>query len=156
MIDSVQFALGDVQDSHARLQIQRPETKLRDPATGTIVGTAATDVPDLIILTGSLPESAGVKKNATLYARYRRGPPFKGEPPFVWTVNGEKAELRLVSASGPSLQADTYNQPVTLEIHDFETDQVTPVEWNWADWQLDIPARGRSIAAEYEAYAAGE
>jgi hypothetical protein len=52
-----------------------------------------------------------------------------GEPAFVWTVNGEKGELHLVSPAGPSLQANTYAEPVVIEVRDFETDEVTVVEW---------------------------
>jgi hypothetical protein len=88
--------------------------------------------------------------------RYHRGQPFKGEPAFVWTVNGEKGELHLVSPAGPSLQANTYAEPVAIEVRDFETDEVTVVEWQWADWQLEIPVGERSNAALYEAVAEGD
>ncbi len=158
VIDSVQFILGDVQDdgAQARFQLQRPEIKLRDPNSGEIVGTVRTDVPDLFLLTGSLPASALVKQGATLHARFRKGPPFKGEPAFVWTISGEEGELRLVSPAGPALQANSYSSPVTIEVHDFATDQLVPVAWEWSAWQLEIPLAGRSIAALYEAFAAGD
>ncbi len=74
--------------------------------------------------------------------RYRKGPPFKGEPAFVWTVSGEKGELRLVSPAGAALQANVYGDaPVTIDVHDFDTDEVVPVEWEWAAWQLGDPGR---------------
>jgi len=156
VIDSVLSVLGEVQKPHTNLQIQRPETKIREPSTGEIIGTATSNVPDLIILTGSLLESEFFVRNATLLVRYRRGQPFQGEPAFVWTINGEKAELRLVAPSGTSLQADAYAEPVTLHIHDFATDKITTVEWNWPEWQQELPIRARSIAALYEAFANGD
>lgn len=158
VIDSIQFVLGDVQDSYARLQIQYPELKLRDPSSGQITGTINTDVPDLIFVAGTLPESSFVKKGATLSGRFRKGSAFKGAPAFVWTVNGEKGEVRLVSPLGPSLQAGGYdpNHPVTIEVHDFEKDEVVPIEWQWPDYQAELPVPARGIAALYEAFAAGE
>ena len=50
---------------------------------------------------------------------------------------------------GPSLQANAYAEHVAIEVHDFETDEMTVVEWQWANW-------GRSTAALYEAVAEGD
>ncbi|KAH8879171.1 NAD(P)-binding protein [Thozetella sp. PMI_491] len=155
IMDSIQFILGEVQESQVRFQLLRPDMKLRDPVTGDI-STKKSDVPDLIILTGILPESATVNPGATLVVRYRTSAPFKGDPGFIWTVYGEKGELRLVSPAGPGLQANVYFEPVTIEVHDFETSEVKPIAWDWADYQQEYDLHGRSTVSLYEAYAAGD
>ena len=141
---------------NGKLQIQRPEILVKDSSSGDIVETLTSNVPDLIIATGSLTGSSFVAEGATFLARFRRGQPFKGEPAYVWTVNGEKGELRLVAPGGPSLQAGGYNAPVTIEVHDFATDEVTPIEWEWPEWELEFQVPARSIAALYEAFAEGD
>lgn len=73
----------------------------------------------------------------------------------MWTVNGEKGEIRLVSPGGPSLQAGSYTPPVTIEVHDFESDEVEVVDWSWESWQEELPIMARNIAALYERFAAG-
>lgn len=151
----VQSILGDVRNPHTQFQNQRPELKRVDLSTGEIVGTIQSDVPDLVILTASMTESATVRDGATLLVRYRKGAPFKGEPAFVWNINCEKGELRLVSPGGPALQTNVYSKPVTIDVHDFATDEVKPIAWNWSDYQLQLPEDARATAAWYEAYAAG-
>lgn len=86
------------------------------------------DVPDLVIATGALSASPIVQEGATLYFRLRRGQPFPGEDPLVWTISGEKGEIRLSSPGGTALQAAAYNKPVTIEVHDHDTDEVQDIE----------------------------
>lgn len=155
MIDAVQSTVGDVRNPHTQFQNQRSELKRVDLSTGEIVGTIQSDVPDLVVLIASLAESTTVRDGATLLVRYRKGSSFKGEPAFVWSINCEKGEVRLVSPGGPALQLNVYSEPVTIDVHDFATDEVTPIEWNWADYQLQLPEDARTTAAWYEAYAAG-
>ncbi|KAF3057613.1 Galactose/lactose metabolism regulatory protein GAL80 [Trichoderma lentiforme] len=155
LIDVMQSILGEVHDIHTHFQIQRPELKRVDLSTGEVVGTAQTDVPDLVILVGSLKESAIVRDSATLLVRYRKGVPFKDETAFIWTINCEEGELRVISPGGPAFQLNVYSEPVTIEVHDCATDEVNPIEWKWSDYQLAIPEDARATAALYEAYAAG-
>lgn len=126
-----------------------------DLSTGEIVGTIQSDVPDLAVLIASMAESATVRDGATVLVRYRKGPSFKGEPAFVWSINCEKGEVRLVSPGGPALQLNVYSEPVTIDVHDFATDEMKSLEWNWPDYQLELPEDARTTAAWYEAYAAG-
>lgn len=142
-----------MQDLHTRLQLQRPQIKIREPATSAIVDTITSNVPDLIYATGTLPASETVEAGASFLFRFRRGQPFKDEPALVWTINGVEGEIRLVSPSGTSLQANGYLKPVTIEVHDFATDQVETVTWEWEPWQDELPIPARSIAALYEAFA---
>ena len=45
---------------------------------------------------------------------------------------------------------------MTIEVHDFETDEVTSEEWKWGSWQEELPLVARSIAVLYELFAAGD
>lgn len=154
MFDYVQSVIGETVDAHSHLQLQRPEMRLRDPTTNTIVKTVTSDVPDLITVTGSLGGSAVAQHGASLLVRFRRGQQFKGEPALTWHINCEKGEIRLTAPSGTSLHANSYTDPVTIEIHDFATDEVHGVQWEWPEWEgeSDLPIVGRSVAKLYEAF----
>ena len=156
MFDQVQHVLGELVDIQPHLQLQRPQVKLRDPATGEIVETVKSDVPDLIIATGSLHASETTQEGASVLLRFRRCQPFKGEPALVWTINGEKGEIRVVAQGGSTLHASAYSQPVTIEVHNFETDEVESVPWEWQDWQNGLPDVARSVGAVYEKFAEGD
>ncbi|KAK0640671.1 hypothetical protein B0T16DRAFT_418283 [Cercophora newfieldiana] len=162
VLDTVQSVVGDVEKDpetgkavHGHFQLQRPQVKIRD-ADGTITETVTSDVPDLILVAGTLPESPRTQKGATLHYRFRRGQPFPGEPILSWSINGEKGEIRVVSPGGAFLNIGVENPPITAELYDFETDKVTPLEWEWADWQKDLPMPARNIGGLYEAFAAAQ
>ncbi|KAK2607529.1 hypothetical protein N8I77_006195 [Diaporthe amygdali] len=154
MFDYVQSVIGEAADVHSHLQLQRPEMKLRDPATNTIVKTVTSDVPDLITVTASMSGSAVAQKGASLLVRFRRGQQFKGEPALTWHINCEKGEIRLTAPSGTSLHANSYSEPVTIEVHDFQTDEIRNVQWEWPEWEeeLDLPIVGRSVAKLYDLF----
>lgn len=99
-----------------------------------------------------------MQKDAAVSIRFRRGQPFPGEPPLLITIAGEKGEIRLRGYGGTALNASAYDEPVIIEVHDFETDKVEEVEWKWHAWQEEneIPIIGRSIAAVYDRFASGE
>ncbi|MCJ1390860.1 hypothetical protein MMC18_003721 [Xylographa bjoerkii] len=156
VMDSVQFVIGDFTDIQSTLQIQRPDVQIQNPATKAIIETVKSDVPDLVIVTGTLKESRISQEGATLLIRFRRGQPFPGEPPLVWTINGEKGEIRLLSPGGTALQATANTKPVVLEVHDFETDSIQQVEWDWADWQKELPMAAMNVGGLYEAFADGD
>ncbi|KAI1080121.1 hypothetical protein F5B20DRAFT_114877 [Whalleya microplaca] len=154
--DTVQSVLGELQNEQSRLQLQRPLVKIRDPSKGdAIVETVKSDVPDLIIVTGSLPKSEHVVENATLLARYRRGQPFKGGPSYTWTIYGEKAEIRLTVIDGLGIHGSSKGDPITVELHNYETEKVERVDWE-SDERSELPGRARNIGALYEAYASNE
>lgn len=127
--------------------------KLLDKS-GKKAGTVTSDVPDLVIVNGTLSDANIAQDGATLNIRFRRGQPFKGEPGFTWHINCEKGEVRLVSPTGSSLHASAYSEPVTLEVHDHATDKVRDVDWRWPEWQEenDLPLGSRSVARLYEAF----
>ncbi|KAJ7157093.1 hypothetical protein C8R46DRAFT_909741 [Mycena filopes] len=156
--DLVQSVVGEVTSLKSHLHIQHPSVALRDSATGKIVKTVQSDVPDLILVTGTLPDSPLVQAGgAPLSARFRRGPPFKGEPAVRWTIAGEKGEIRLVSPGTAYLSLGTNEgePPIVIEVHDHATDSVSKVDWAWADWQEELPMRARNIGALYEVFADG-
>lgn len=138
------------------IQIQRPNVPIENRQTKEIIETVKSDVPDLVIATGTLPASSIAQEGATVYFRLRRGQPFLGEDPLVWTINGEKGEIRLSSPGGTALQATAYNKPVTIEVHVHETDDVQKIEWDWTEWQKNISIIGRNTGALYENYFNGD
>ncbi|KAK7981976.1 oxidoreductase family protein [Apiospora saccharicola] len=153
LFDYVQFVLGDVHDMQSRLQLQRPDVKIKDPASGAILGALKSNVPDLIHMTGTLPESDYVTNDATLHIRYRRGQPFKGEPPMVWAINGENGEIRFIARGGPTVNVTSKENAPVIEVHDFTTDEVEQINYNHGP-RLDIELPARNVGSVYEAFAA--
>lgn len=156
VLDAVQFAIGEFKDIKSALQIQRPNVPIEKRQTKEIIATVKSDVPDIVIATGTLHASPIAQEGATLYFRLRRGQPFLGEDPLVWTINGEKGEIRLSSPGGTALQATAYNKPVTIEVHVHHTGDVQKIEWDWTEWQKEISVIGRNTGALYENYFNGE
>ncbi|KAL8377440.1 hypothetical protein RB595_008223 [Gaeumannomyces hyphopodioides] len=168
LFDQVNSVLGHMENPQAQLQIQRPQVKILDTAdrTGQAVGTATTNVPDLIVVTGRVaPGPSGVDVDAggaTVLHRFRLGAPFPGEVPLRWTVGGERGEVRLTARAGTTLHAFAYDtadpagrEGVSIEVHDFATDSVEQVDWAWAGWQEELPLLARSVAELYERFADG-
>ncbi|KAJ1560163.1 hypothetical protein HK405_008005, partial [Cladochytrium tenue] len=155
LFDTVQSIVGDISDLHGHLQLQRPDVKLLDRATGAIVGTQRSNVPDLIVAAGSIPESPTTQKDASALLRFRVGAPWPEDPPLVLTIHGEKGELRLTSHAGSSLGV-AYQKPVVIDLHNFATDTVERIEWGWEAWQEELPFAARNIGLVYEAFAKGE
>ncbi|KAM3450637.1 hypothetical protein MY3296_005908 [Beauveria thailandica] len=152
--DGLQYVLGDLQHGTAQFQLQRPDMKLVEP-TGKVVGTIRSNVPDLILVHGTLDGTETTQQGATVSLRFRAGEPFKGDAAFVWTINGEKGEIRLTSVHGPTFHTAADNKTVTLEVHDFESDQVQTIEWDWSGWEAELPMVARSIGTLYDRYASG-
>ena len=153
VFDWVQNVLGDVHDIQSRLQIQRPKIKVLDSYIGRSVDTVESDVPDLIYVTGTLPGSEHILKDATFHMRYRRAQAFLGEPALVWTILGEKGEIRLTAAFDSMLQISQLGD-VTIEIDDYEKREIERVDFKW-DKFPELPHLSRSYAPIYEAYATG-
>jgi hypothetical protein len=149
----VQATLGELASVKGDFHLQRPEVRLQD-AKGNTVKTVRSNVPDLISVSGKWNESDIAQDNATLHYRFRRGQPFPGEPALEWTINGEKGEIRIISPQTTFLQVGDPSAPRTIEIHDFETNAVDKVEWDWEAWQKDLPYQARSIGTLYEEFAA--
>jgi predicted dehydrogenase len=153
MIDYVHEVLGNWNDFHAVGQIQRPLLNVLGE-NGQLAGTVHSNVPDYVSVHGSLRgDKAVTVPGATLVATFRLGPQFKGEPGFIWTINGERGELKL-TAPGPYLQAGySFDGPIIIAHHDYATDEVKELDWEWPEWQKEMGLRARSTAELYERYA---
>ncbi|KAJ7085885.1 hypothetical protein C8R44DRAFT_821312 [Mycena epipterygia] len=149
--DQIQFVHGDATAIKSRLHLQFPDVKVRDPETNTIVKTVKSDVPDLIIVTSPLQESAVAQKDATLLVRFRRGQPSFDEPALAWSIIGEKGEIRLTSPGSTQL-AFAHTESIRLEVKDFASNKVEQIGWEWEAWQEDLPLPARSVGALYEAF----
>jgi hypothetical protein len=70
---------------------------------------------------------------------FRNGRPFSGTPAFTRTINGEKGEIIIISAHGPYIHSASYDAPITIEVHDHFSDKAENIEWDWKDWQKELP-----------------
>ncbi|ERS98899.1 hypothetical protein HMPREF1624_04091 [Sporothrix schenckii ATCC 58251] len=174
-IDPIQFVLGELSATNTKTvsQLQRPQIELQKPGAKegewVVAKTVTSNVPDLVTVVGTLDKKDGKGAEtdnfsdgtATLLVRLARGEPFPGEPAYIWSIVGDKAELRLVSANNLAIQALGDNKSesplaVKLSLYDYATGEVTDVPWQWQDWQNALePLPARSIGALYEAYADG-
>ncbi|AEO55729.1 hypothetical protein MYCTH_2299852 [Thermothelomyces thermophilus ATCC 42464] len=152
IFEMVLAVLGELASAKGDFHLQRPEVKLLDGA-GNAVGTAQSTVPDLILVSGKWNESHITQPNATLHYRFRRGQPFPGDPVLSWTIAGEKGEIKVTSPKHTFIHAGEESVPSFFEVHDYETNTVDKVEWQWADWQQELPFQARGIGALYEAFA---
>ncbi|KAI7786766.1 hypothetical protein LA080_002236 [Diaporthe eres] len=156
VIDYIHDVLGEWEGGAAAstMQVQRPLVKILG-ADGTPARTVRSDVPDFLAVNGRLaPGKKNVVDGASLAVTFRLGPPFKGQPAFVWSINGEKGEILLTSPSGPYIfSGDSYREPVQVQVHDHETDEVVDVEAGWKDWQEELPLRARATGEIYERFA---
>lgn len=141
MIDFVVLVLGELSFFRSQLSIQRSQVPIID-SNGAVLETVTTDVADHIMLQGILTSSA------PLSVTFRRGPPFKGTPGFIWSIHGEKGEIR-ISAPGPALQASDDEADVT--VHNFDQEELEVIEWD--QHFKDLPRSARNVAAMYEAFA---
>ncbi|KAL9109635.1 MAG: hypothetical protein Q9227_005672 [Pyrenula ochraceoflavens] len=157
MIDFVHEVLGEWGEGEwdGRMQVQRRVVGLVGKE-GEREREVESDVPDLVSVHGRLAgrEGLDMAPDATLSVIFRTGPPFKGSPAFVWTIAGEKGEVRLTSPAGPYIfSGDAYWEEPWIDVHDYGTDEVVRVEWDWAEWQKELPIRARIVAEVYERYA---
>lgn len=136
--------------------IQRPEVAILD-ANGAPVRTVQSDVPDFLAVHGHMVDARGrgrIVPGAPLAVTMRNGPPFKGQPAFVWTINAEKGEIQLVSESGPYIFSGmSYEVRPRILVHDHATDEVAEVEWKWEDWQTAFGLKARATGEVYERFA---
>ncbi|KAI1347826.1 oxidoreductase family protein [Xylaria sp. FL0043] len=152
-IDWVHEVLGEFASFQSRMQIQRPLLKLRDQNGVTTDREIRSDVPDLVAVHGKLAKGkADIVDNATLSFTFRSGQQFKDTPGFIWTINGEKGEI-MVTANGAYIHSDSYKDPIDIKLHDHATDEVVPIDWDWQEWQKELPRRSRIVAELYERFA---
>ena len=132
-------------------QLQRPDIRVRDPSTNTIVDHIKSDVPDLVSFHGAIVPASRSVDDATLSFSFRRGQPFPGTRSLTWTINCEHGEVRLSSPSSLSAEDKT----VTIQVHSFDDDKVEDVDIDWSDAQDEIPLMARSVRNCLYAFADG-
>ncbi|KAF2997327.1 hypothetical protein E8E13_002742 [Curvularia kusanoi] len=156
-LDTLLAAIGDIEYStvQARAQIQRPDVRIRDPSTNSIVETVKSDVPDLITFNAQLKPSPYTADNATLSFFFRRGQPFPGTPLVTWLLNFQYGEIRVESPTTGFLEQGSQDKPITIHVHHFEGDSVEEIEWSWSSEQADLPLPARSVSATLFAFAEG-
>ncbi|KAI9044670.1 Gfo/Idh/MocA family protein [Aspergillus affinis] len=115
-------------------------------ADGSILEEAAKKTaPDHIIIQGML------ESGAVFSATVRGGAPFKGSPGLVWSIYGEKGEIRIL---GPSAFIEVVST-TSIELHNFDTDVVEQIELKRGAFDEFSPMT-RNVARVYEAIAAGD
>lgn len=153
MIDYVHDVLGEFESFQSRMQIQRPNLDIN--SENGHKGSVVSDVPDLLTVHGQLKQGTrAIAKGATLVATLRLGTAFPGSPGMVWTINGEKGEVQITSPAGPYIQPIVEDAPIFIKLHDYATDKVSEVRWDWDEWEKDLPIVARNVADVYERYAA--
>lgn len=153
-IDYVHDVLGEFESLQSRMQLQRPILKIIDENGVTTDREVRSDVPDLLALHGKLAKGkTDIVDDATLSFTFRSGQPFKNTPGLIWTINGEKGEIMVTASNMGYLHVDSSRDPIEIKLHDHATDEVIEVEWDWQDWQKDLPYRSRIVAELYERFA---
>jgi predicted dehydrogenase len=147
VFDTVLSVVGDLQPEqvHSKLQLQRPDVRVRDSSTKQIIDTVRSNVPDLVSLHGTLQPSS-----ATLTYLFRRGQPFPGTPALTWTINLEHGEIRLVSPSSTNLEL---GEPAEIHVHWHDDDKVEEVKWEWNAEQAALPPSARNVISTLVAFA---
>ena len=133
-----------------------PKYCTRSVVGGNIVTIGFDHMIDFVMLVlGELSEFADhimlqgtLNSGAPLSVTFRRGPPFMGTPGFIWSIHGERGEIRIMAA-GPVLQAD--DDETNITVHSFDQEDLEVIEWDWHSKDLARPAR--NVAPMYEAFA---
>lgn len=112
-------------------------------------------MPDLVSIHGTLQPSSYITEGATLQVSFRSGPPFPGTTPLIWTITGEKGEIRIASEQGSFIQSEASALPMPIEVHDYATGEVKEAEWKWEEWQEPLLARGKNIGKVYDLFYEG-
>lgn len=158
VLDFVQAAIGRLETSSIRskFQLQRPTIRIQDPSTHEFVGETVSNVPDLISLHGTLAESTQTVPNATLAFNFRAGPAFRGTPMLTWSINCERGEIKVVSVTSPFFRLRDGDGPVTVQVHNFDSDEVRDVAWDWSAEQKEVPVIARDVMKSLLDFAEGK
>jgi predicted dehydrogenase len=142
----VLYTLGELKQYSSIIANQRPETRIVDRNTNTLVETVIKDTPDQFLLQGTL------ESGALLSYHLRGGKPLPAGPQFLWRIYGEKGEIE-VTASGALLNVGYGDEQILL--HDQLTGKVEAVEVEKDQWE-ELPPQAKNIARLYEAFQKGE
>lgn len=103
---------------------------------------------------GALEPSAYTAPGASLSFNFRAGPAFLGTPAFVWTIALEHGEIRVVSPSGSAMEFGP--EPVTIQVHHYESDKVEDVSFDWGEEEDKIRPVAKAVRHCLYAFADGK
>ena len=149
LIDSILNVLGPMKSITPHLSLQRPEISVLSSSTGQVSGVVQSNVPDLINVHGILTSQG----SAPISILYRAGPAFKGTPSLIWSIVGEKGEIR-VEGEGPHLHASSKGFKVLLQPTGSE--DVESIEWKNEMEERGFQGPAANIGSLYEAFANGQ
>ena len=156
VLDKIEYVLGDIQNVYSHMQTRHPTFEIRDPQSKEVIDKVQNNVPDNVVISGTLEPARFIREDASVLVRFRSGPPFPGEPSLTWLFTGEKGDILIRAEKDPTLGAFAYSGAVTIQVRDFATEKVEEVSWDWEDWQRDLPMPAWNVGSVYEAYAKGK
>jgi predicted dehydrogenase len=139
----LRVVLGEFASVQSLLANQRPQVKILKADGSVLEESAKKTAPDHIMLQGTL--TSGAIFSATV----RGGSPFKDTPGLVWSIYGEKGEIRILGPSAFIELAGTSS----IELYDFDKDVVEQIEFKKGTFDEFGPL-SRNVARVYEAIAA--
>ena len=138
--------LGEMGTFHSMLGNQRPSVDLMDPQQGgKVVETVQEDTPDQVLLQGRFADSG-----AFFSYHLRGGEPFSGQPGLVWSIYGEKGEIRITN---PLSVLDILHDDVKIMLHDFAGGKEPREVEVPKDGMSDLAGTSENVGRIYEAYA---
>lgn len=75
---------------------------------------------------------------------------------LTWSINCEHGEIRVVSVTSPFLRFHEGDGPVTIQVHNFDSDEVKDVAWDWSEEQKQVPIIARDIMKSLLDFAGGK
>jgi predicted dehydrogenase len=145
-IDYILYTLGELKQYSTILGNQRPETRIINRATNTIVKTVIKDSPDQVLLQGIL------QSGTILSVHIRGGQAFASKPKFLWRIYGEKGEIE-ITASGGGLNVGYDDEQILID--DLTTGKLETVVVEKDEWD-ELPMQAVNVARLYEAFRKGE
>ncbi|QDS69968.1 hypothetical protein FKW77_002865 [Venturia effusa] len=145
-IDLILYTLGELKQYSTILGNQRPETRIVDRSSNTIMETVVKNSPDQVLLQGTLTTGP------ILSVHVRGGRGFASKPKFLWRIYGEKGEIE-VTASGTGLNVGYDDEQILLD--DFEKGTLETVSVDTDEWD-ELPRQARNVARLYEAFRKGK
>lgn len=119
-------------------------------SSGKVLRTEKSDVPDRVHVEGSLDSHDGAPISIAL----RQGKPFKNTPALVWSILGEKGEVRLEALEQSGFQA--FDVTVTIAVENAETGEVETVKWEDGMQERGYKGSAKNIGTLYELFARGK
>lgn len=139
----IQSVLGEIDTYQSILGNQRPVATIIDPAQdGKEIEKINKDVPDQVMMQGRL------KSGALLSYHLRGGANFAGAEGVIWSIYGEKGEIRITNPASP---IDISHDGIKIQLHLFGEKEPKTLELPENEMEkLSDPAR--SVGMIYLAY----